>query len=112
MAILTGTAQTRFPTFDEPTTGIGAVFDRAQKSIKRVVSEITPNLFRDTFVEDGVQNVPGISLIDPSWSNLKEPSRRTILTQRPKATMLVKKRMFSTLRNNFDVRFMDENEKL
>lgn len=112
MAILRGTSQTRFPSFDDPNSGIGAVFDRAQDSIRRFVTEVTPNIFRDTFVEDGAQNAPGISLYDPSWSNVKQPTRRTVLTQRPKATVFVKKRMFSSLRNNFDVRFMDDNEKL
>lgn len=112
MAILRGTSRTRFPRFDDPNSGIGAVFDRAQESVKRFVTEVTPNLFRDTFVEDGAQNIPGISLYDASWANLKQPTRRSIITQRPKATVFIKKRMFSTLRNNFDVRFMDESEKL
>lgn len=112
MAILRGTSQTRFPRFDDPNSGIGAVFDRAQESLKRVVNEVTPNLFRDTFVEDGAQNIPGLSLFEPSWSQVKAPTRRTILTQRPKATVFVKKRMFSTLRNNFDIQFMGKDEKL
>lgn len=111
MAILKGTSQTRFSGFLDSNAGIGQFLNRGQQVGQEFLKQAR-NVFQSKFVEDGAKGVPAFSFFDSSFANLKEPTRRKTITQKPKATVFIKKRMFSTLRNNFDSQFMDEDEKL
>jgi hypothetical protein len=111
MAILKGSSQTRFAGFLDPNAGIGQLLKRGQQAGQNFFSK-AENLFRTPYIEGGTEQVPAFSFYDPSFANLKSPMRRSVITQTPKTTLFIKKRMFSTLRNNFDVRFMDEEERL
>jgi hypothetical protein len=111
MAILTGTSKTRFPAFTDPNIGAGSLLERGERAVLDFLS-LTPDLFETKYVEDGVQNVPGFSTIERSFAQIKQPSKRKVFTQRTQATIFVKKRMFSTLRSNYDVKFLNEKEKL
>lgn len=113
MAILRGTSQSRFPPFDDPNTGAGFLIERGQRTALNLLRGIADGGdFEDKFVEDGVQNIPGFSTIDRSFSQIKQPSRRQIITQRPQASIFIKKRMFSALRSNYDVKFLGSKEKI
>jgi len=112
MAILRGTSQSRFPPFDDPNTGAGFLIERGQKAVLSFLKGVDDGQFESKFVEDGVQNIPGSSTIDRSFSQIQQPSRRQMLTQAPQATVFVKKKMFSALRSNYDVRFLGQKEKI
>lgn len=111
MAIFTGTTKTRFPDLMDPNSGIGVITGRLQKNAINFLNS-NWNQFENNFVEDGVQDVAGFSTYDESYSNIKSPSSRRIITQRNQCTILIKKRMFSTLRGNYDIRFLDDKEKM
>lgn len=110
MAILTGTSKNRFPSFEDPNAGIGALIQRGQKAVLDFFSQYQS--WETNYVEDGVENIPGFSTVNKSFSAIKKPSKRKIITQSPKATVFVKKRMFSTLRNHYNVKLMGEKDKL
>lgn len=111
MAILTGTTKTRFPDFTDPNSGAGVIFSRLQEKAINFIRQ-NAETAENSFVEDGIQNIPGFSSQSESYSSFKQPSTRRIITQRAQATVFIKKRMFASLRNNFDIRFLGENEKL
>jgi len=111
MAILTGTSKTRFPPFSDPNSGAGALLERAQSAALNFLGQ-SQQLFEEQFIEDGVSNIPGFSTIERSYSQAKKPTRRHVYAQRVQATVFIKKRVFSTLRSNYDVRFMNDKEKL
>lgn len=111
MAILHGVSKSRFPDFTDPNNGIGQFLDRAISAGESFLKR-TDELFRNSFVEDGVEPAPGYSFFSPSFSNLKQVTKRRVYSQRARATIFIKKRLFSTLKNNFDIRFMDQEERL
>lgn len=112
MTILFGTARTRFPDASTAGGGIAQLLNRTQSAIGGFLEAAGNRIFTNTFVEDGTTSVSGSSFIDSKFSDLVRPSRREIISQLPQATLLLKKRMFSTVRTNYDVRFMDEDEKI
>jgi len=112
MAILVGTARNRFPDFAEPVGGVQQFLDRSKEVISGFLEAADGRIFNNSFVEDGVQNITGSSFIDSKFSDLIEPTRRQVTTQFPQATVLLKKRMFSSLRTNYDIRFMDDDERI
>lgn len=113
MAIIRGTSRSVYPSFDDPSSGVGALLDVADNTVKSVLGGFSKyGSFEDSFHEDGVQNIPGFTTVDKSYGQVKDPISRRILTQRPQSPVFVKKRMFSTLRSNYDVRFLDETEKV
>jgi hypothetical protein len=111
MAILTGTSKSRFPQFDDPNIGAGVLIGRGQRASIDFLTQMN-RIIENNYVEDGVQNIPGFTTVERSFSKIKKPSKRRILTQRPQATVFIKKRMFSTLRSNYDIKFMNEKEKV
>jgi hypothetical protein len=112
MAVLLGTSKTRFVDFEDTSSGIGGFLGKAFTAMQTYLQQVDAMIAEDTFVEDGVQDVAGFSNFDAGFSNIKEPTRRKTYTQTPKGTVFIKKRMFSTLRNNFDPRFMSTEDKV
>lgn len=112
MAILFGTARTRFPDSASPTGGVQQLLDRSLTAVSGALELADKRIFNNSFVEDGVQNVTGSSFLDSKFSDLTQPSRRQVTTMFPQATVFLKKRMFSTLRSNYDIRFMDDQERI
>ena len=111
MPIFQGTAQNRFSSF-EPSEGGGKLTELLNKSLFGARSLFAQRQFVDSFVEDGAVDVPGLQTNDARYTNLKKPSRRVQITQRPKLTVLVKKKHFAALRSNYETRFLDDSEKL
>lgn len=111
MAVLKGISRTRFASFEDPNSGIGRLLNRGQDALKGFVEQ-SNQLFKNSYVEDGAEAVPAFSFLDPSFAGIKKPTNRKVITQKPKATVFIKKRMFDSLRGNFDIDFMDEEEKL
>lgn len=111
MAVLTGTSQTRFPPFDSPNMGVSALIAAGEDAVMSFLGQ-SHLFYENQYVEDGVQNVPGFSTVNKTYGQAKQPSKRRVLTQAPQGTVFLKKRLFSSLRSNFDPRFMSEKEKL
>lgn len=112
MAVLLGTSKTRFVDFEDTSSGIGSFLGKAFTAMQTYLQQVDAMIAEDTFVEDGVQDVAGFSNFDAGFSNIKEPTRRKTYTQTPRGTVFIKKRIFSTLRNNFDPRFMSTEDKV
>jgi hypothetical protein len=112
MAILIGSARIRFPDFATPNAGVQQLLDRAKTAVASFIKAADQRAFTNSFVEDGTQYVTGSSFIDSKFSDLVVPNKRKIISQVPQVTVLLKKRMFSTLRSNYDLRFMDDEERI
>lgn len=77
-----------------------------------------------TYVDDGFYTIPGTAAsYGPEKSRPQDPNVQHIAgqlgfqsrqfgTQEPHATIYIKKKVFSTLRDNFDVKFLGNDEKL
>ena len=111
MAILTGTSRSRFPPFTDSQSGVGAILKTAQDTALSFLSGLNLNT-EQSFVEDGVSNIAGFSTVNNTYDHIQKPSRRKIHTQTNNATIFVKKRIFSTLRSNYDFKFMNEEERI
>lgn len=111
MAVLLGTSKTRFVDFEDTSSGIGSFLNKAFSTMRTYLKQVDAMIAENNFVEDGVEDVPGFSNFDAGFSNIKEPTRRHTYSQTPKGTIFVKKRIFSSLRNNFDPRFMSSEDK-
>lgn len=111
MAVLLGTSKTRFVDFEDPSSGIGKFLNKASSAVNTFLQQVDAMIAEDTFVEDGVQDIAGFSNFDAGFSNIKEPTRRKLYTQTAKGTVFIKKRIFSTLRNNFDPKFLSVEDK-
>lgn len=99
--------------------GITDQFDRVMEGAKQLVSlERRPGTFipiqkENVYVDSGFQNVPGTSFIGSSnLGSIDDIKKRRITTQSPELTVYIKKRLFSSLRNEHDTKFMDSGEKL
>lgn len=67
----------------------------------------------NVYVDDGFQNVPGTSFTNSAnLSSFDDIQTRRVTTQAPDLTVYIKKRLFWSLRNEHDIKFMDEGEKL
>ena len=102
MAIFKGTSKTSFSDFEDPNSAVGSFLSKSYSALKNYLQQANAMISENTFVEDGVQSVPGFSNFDAGFSNIKEPSPRKTYSQTPKTTIFIKKRIFSSLRNNFD----------
>lgn len=112
MAILRGTAKTTFPSFDNNNSGAGLLLEKAQETVLSILKGVRDGQFETTYTDDGFENVPGFSTAERNYAGIKQPSKRAVISQRPQATVFITKKMFSSLRNNYDIRFMSESEKL
>jgi len=112
MPIFQGTAKNKFASFTN-TEDSGKLTEILTKSLASASALLGGSKqFADSFVEDGSVDVPGLQTNDARYTNLKKPSRRSQFTQRPTATVLVKKKQFSALRTNYETRYLDDLEKL
>lgn len=110
MAILFNTARSRYP---DITGGNSGEFDaKLGATITRVMQAIGARVFQNSFIEDGTMRVPGTSFAGSHISDVLAPSKRRILSQDVQPTVIIKKRMFSTLRDTFDVDYFDEKDRL
>lgn len=112
MAIFQGTARNRFPGFDDPNSGLGSILERARKAASSFLEAVGGQTFRNTYVDDGSTPVPGYQTFNKSYANVREPLRRSQITQRAKTTVFIKKKQFDGLGNNYDTRFIDSSERL
>jgi hypothetical protein len=115
MAILTGTARNRFAGFSE-SNAMGA--SDGTKGITDGVLGFFESLaqhadqFQPSFTEDGFYESPAIVAPGVRPTSEKIPSQRRHITQRPKATVFIKKKQFGSLASNNELRMLDEDEKL
>lgn len=72
----------------------------------------TATRFQNSYVEDGTYDIPGVQTKERAYPGIKVSSKRKQYTQRPKATVFVKKKQFGSLSNNYDIKFLDDDEKL
>lgn len=113
MAIQTGVSTSQFPSIDDRAQGVSQLIESGRSRVLDFLTQISSKQrWEQQFVEQGSQNIPGFSTIETSYSHIKKPSRRRIYSQSPKSTILVKKRMFGSLRSNYDVRYMNEQDKV
>lgn len=112
MAIFQGTARNRFPGFDDPGSGLGQILNRARTAVGSFLEQVGSQNFRNAYVDDGSTPVPGYQTFNKTYANIREPLRRSQITQRPKTTVFIKKKQFDGLGNNYDTRFIDESERL
>lgn len=112
MSIFLGTAKTRFVDFSDQNKFLGAFIDKSRKFVADFLYNAGSGLYDASYVDSGTRPVAGYSNLNSSSANLKEANKRAFITQRPKATLFVKKRMFSSLAENHDVRFMNDFERL
>lgn len=110
MTILFNTARSRYPDVTGDSSGEFAA--QAKQTIARALTALGSRVFNNSFIEDGTKKVPGTSFAGSQISDVVAPSKRKIITQDIQPTVIVKKRMFSTLRDSFDLKYMDEKERL
>lgn len=67
----------------------------------------------NSYVDDGFSNVPGTSFLGSgNIGAVDDIQKRRIISQAPQATVFIKKKLFNSLRDENDSRFMDSGEKL
>lgn len=110
MAILFNTARSRYP--DIIGDRSGEFVGQIQSTLTRVLQAVGARVFQNSFIEDGTMRVPGTSFAGSHISDVVAPSKRRILSQDVQPSVVIKKRMFSTLRENFDPDYFDEKEQL
>ena len=67
----------------------------------------------NVYVDDGFQNVPGTAFTGSgNLGAIDDIQKRRITTQAPDITVYIKKRIFWSLRNEHDTKFMGQEEKL
>lgn len=64
------------------------------------------------YVDDGFMNVPGTAFPGSGIDNIDDAKRRRVTNQRPEVTVYIKKKVFWSLRNEHDIKFMGTGEKL
>jgi len=111
MAILINSSRTKFPSFGETDPKLGIEIEEGIPTVLEFLRRINVG-WENQYVDQGSENIPGFSTSDRTYAQIKKPSKRHVYSQAPRATVLVKKRMFSALRTNYDPRFMNENEKI
>lgn len=117
MAIVFGNdAGIRQGAFESAASRVVEQFQQVKSGFLNIFGESTgvfpePPL-KQVFVDDGFSNVPGTAFVGSQFSNIDDIKTRRITTQEPSLTVYIKKRVFWSLRNEFDVRFMDTGEKL
>lgn len=99
--------------------GITDTFTGFTNDIKSVANNLLGKEFpihvpkENVYVDDGFANVPGTAFTgSANISSIDDVKKRRITTQAPDATIYVKKRVFWSLRNEHDSKFMGSAEKL
>lgn len=93
------------------TSAFGGFIDQIAKSLSKATGNFKLAAEK-IFVDDGFENVAGTAFSGSNFSNIDDIKTRKITTQEPNITVYIKKKMFWSLRNEFDPRFMDQSEKL
>jgi len=75
-------------------------YPRGLSEAAKTLVETLDNTVQNTYVETGWGDV-----------NKSYPNPRNVVTQTPELVILIKKRMFSSLKDNFVVENMDDTEK-
>lgn len=115
MAIYTGNAKTRFapPEQAESSKFASGFMDLMDKTFTALGNVgVSATQFEKSFVEDGTYDLPGLRTPARTWPGIKVSSTRRQYTQRPKATVFIKKKQFSALSNNYDAKLLDDDERL
>ena len=114
MPIFTGTARTQFASFNESETESGKIFaglvDPVLNGLKQITGIVTN--FQNSYVEDGTYDIPGVQTQERTYPGIKVSSKRKQYAQRPKATVFIKKKQFGSLSNNYDIKLLDDDEKM
>jgi hypothetical protein len=119
--IFGGDTGLRDDAFGNFVTGITSQFNRFKDGLKQLTSleriagvDIIPSAPKENvYVDTGFQNVPGTAFSGSgNISSIDDVKKRRITTQTPHVTVYIKKRLFWSLRNEHDTRFMDPGEKL
>ena len=119
MAILTGTAGNNFAGFPE-TAATSSEFKELDGMVKGISGALSAlesivsytQKFEPSFTEDGFYEAPSIIASGVNVSSEKIASQRRQITQRPKATVFIKKKQFASLASNNEVRLLDSDEKM
>lgn len=123
MPIFTGTAKTQFAstTPSESSTDFDKLVEPVLSGLNKVTQTAvaflgkatqTAMAFQNSYVEDGTYDIAGVQTKERSYPGVKVSSKRKQYAQRPKATIFVKKKQFGSLSNNYDIKFLDDDEKL
>lgn len=121
MAIIFGSdAGVREDAFGSFVNQISADMTRIANGIQTNFSTLTgeavglppPPPRENVYVDDGFSNVPGTSFQGSQIENIDDFKRRRVTSQEPQATVYIQKRVFSSLKNENDTRYMDNAEKL
>jgi hypothetical protein len=112
MPIFTGTAKTQFASTNpsESSSDFDKLVGQALAGLSSIAK--TALEFQSSYVEDGTYDVAGVQTKERFYPGTKFSSKRRQFAQRPKATVFIKKKQFGSLSNNYDVRFLDDDEKL
>lgn len=112
MPIFTGTAKTQFVSFNpsESSKQLDDLVSPVLDGLSRIAG--TATRFQNSYVEDGTYDIAGVQTKERAYPGIKISSKRKHYTQRPKATVFIKKKQFGSLSNNYDIKFLDDDEKL
>jgi len=92
---------------------IKSEFSRVADGFSGKLSSTNKPLPKETvYVDDGFMNVAGTAFVGSGVENLDDAKKRRITTQKPDVTVYIKKKLFWSLRNEHDTKFMDSGEKL
>ena len=97
---------TQFQSFanDTASNGILSAFSNLAKTNLPVKENV--------YLDNGFQSIPGLSFPGSSLNGLEDIKTRRTNSQAPQYSVFIKKKAFSTLKENNDVRFADTGEKL
>ena len=116
MPVITGSLNSAFVSFSDENSNIGKRIKDAASIVSKysntVSSLIQSVVAENSFVEDGVSEIPGTSGFDGGVSSAKQPSRRSMLSQEATPSIFIKKKMFSSLRNGFDPKTLSTEDRL
>jgi len=120
--IFGGDAGIREDSFGDFLNGMTTEFNKVKDGLNQLTSlSALSNLGEplpkeNVYVDDGFQNVPGTAFVGEGASSglqsIDDVKTRRITTQAPQLTVYIKKRVFWSLRNEHDSKFMDAGEKL
>jgi hypothetical protein len=106
------------PGFPQPNEARSSAFTEVQAlndDINNVINRLTGNsdqeVFDPNYVGDGKQSVPGGFIQGGKVTPLEEANIRRIYSQSPQISVIIKKRIFSSLYHLYDPSLMDPAEK-
>lgn len=110
MPIQFGSLNTRFsPLTSGP---LGKILESSTNGVRKFLTEAGLLFFENSYVEDGFLEKPMGNSANGTYEGSATPFKRKIITQRNRNTILVKKRIFSSLSGQFDETVLSEDELL